>query len=88
MGGGVFAHAAQWVLLDGPGMNGYGGDTFTLAIVAGPLCLGVIALALGLMSGSSQDNLARPVGRAAVFVAGVALLGSLVLVLTSPSLAG
>lgn len=86
MGGGVFAQAAQWVLLGSDDM-GTSQGSFTAALVAGPLCLGVAALGLGL-STTSEDRLARPVARAAVFVAAVALLGVLVLIVSSPSVTG
>lgn len=85
-GGGIFASAIQWVLFDDDAV-GFSEGGFAASWVGAPLCSGLLALGLALLGMRSQDPLARPVGRAAAFVAGVTLLGVLVMVVSGPPVA-
>jgi hypothetical protein len=83
MGGGILSNAVQTILLDQPNFV-TSRWTFTLAVTGPPFVLGALAMWLGSNAVASDDSLARPVGRAAQTISGIAILGAvLVLVATA-----
>ncbi len=78
LGGGVFASAFQWLAMKL--FNDIESDRlYFIGFAASPMVMALVALWLASTSLGSKDTLVRPLVRATIVVAGLAVLGSALL---------
>ena len=73
LGGGTLTNGVQSLFLES---GSVGRVAFSLTLVAAPVLMSVVAMWLGGNAVASDDSLARPVGRAAQTISGLAILGA------------
>jgi hypothetical protein len=82
MGGGVFASAFQWMTMRT--FNETGSDQYYwIGAGVAPLVLGAVALGLTRTAMDSDDDLARPLARATLSLAVLAIAGAVILMLVT-----
>lgn len=85
MGGGVFAAAFQWMMMQAFNENG-SDQYYWIGVAIGPLVLGVVALGLASTVTATDDPLARPVARATLVLAVLAVVGAVLLMMVTKNM--
>jgi hypothetical protein len=80
-GGGLFATAAQWIAMEAFNDTTGSDRHYWIGIALGPLAMALVALGLAGTARSSDDTLARPLARATVALAALAVVGAVLLLL-------
>ena len=80
MGGGILSNGVQSLLLESGSVRPW---PFALTLVAAPLAMSAVALWLASNAAGSDDALARPMARAAQTIAGVAILGAVMMMIAT-----